>query len=32
LKGRTLSPVVQLFVDHARTVAKSLSPLPGRKA
>jgi DNA-binding transcriptional LysR family regulator len=25
LKGRTLSPVVKLFVDHARAVAKSLS-------
>lgn len=26
LKGRTLSPVVKLFIDHARAVAKSLSP------
>lgn len=30
LKGRTLSPVVKLFVDHARLVAKSLST-PSRK-
>jgi DNA-binding transcriptional LysR family regulator len=31
LKGRTLSPVVTLFIDHARAVAKSLSPPPHRK-
>jgi DNA-binding transcriptional LysR family regulator len=31
LKGRTLSPVVKLFIDHARAVAKSLSPPPNRK-
>jgi DNA-binding transcriptional LysR family regulator len=31
LKGRTLSPVVKLFVDHARIVAKSLSPPAHRK-
>jgi DNA-binding transcriptional LysR family regulator len=31
LKGRTLSPVVQLFIDHARAVAKSLSAPSDRK-
>jgi hypothetical protein len=31
LRGRTLSPVVELFIDHARAVAKSLSPPPNRK-
>jgi DNA-binding transcriptional LysR family regulator len=36
LRNRTLSPVVQLFVEHVRAVAKSMvapSPvLPGRKS
>jgi DNA-binding transcriptional LysR family regulator len=31
LKGRTLSPVVELFIGQARAVAKSLSPPPNRK-
>jgi DNA-binding transcriptional LysR family regulator len=26
LKNRTLSPVVQVFIEHARAIAKSLSP------
>jgi hypothetical protein len=27
LKGRTLSPVVQMFIDHAREVVKPLAKL-----
>jgi DNA-binding transcriptional LysR family regulator len=31
LKNRTLSPVVEVFIEHARQVAKSMSTLPLKK-